>query len=188
MILVTGGAGVLGSRLVRRLVDDGHRVRALVLPDDPSVSRLDGVACEIVVGDITVPESLGQAMSGVETVYHLAAVIISRSPEDFRRVNFGGTRNVVKAAADAGVNHFTYVSSASVTYHRSTHYSRSKQEAEETVRKETRLHYTIVRPTLVYDRRGGLEIEMFASYLRRLPIVRSDIQAWRQRCLHSCRR
>ncbi len=47
MILISGGAGVMGARLVRSLVEAGWKVRALTLPNDPYVSRLAGVDCEI---------------------------------------------------------------------------------------------------------------------------------------------
>jgi NADH dehydrogenase len=175
MILVTGGAGVMGSRLVKRLAAEGHRVRALVLPGDPLVRHLhscdDGCGCEVSFGDITDRASLGPAMSGVGTVFHLAAVIISRDPEVFRRVNVEGTRNVVASAAAAGVSHFVYVSSASVTYPNATDYSRSKREAEGIVRSQKAFDHTIVRPTLVYDRTGGQELEMFCRYLARFPVV-----------------
>ncbi len=175
MILVTGGAGVMGSRLVRRLVEQGHSVRALVLPGDPLVSRLflaDGrCACEVCEGDITDGAGLAGAMRGVETVFHLAAVIVSRDPARFTKINVEGTRNVVRAAAAGGVKHFVYVSSASVTYPNPTDYSRSKAAAEEIVRGEKSFEHTIVRPTLVYDRTGGQEMEMLARYLRLLPVV-----------------
>ncbi len=86
-------------------------------------------------------------------------------------MNVEGTRNVVRAAAAGGVEHFVYVSSASVTYRHQTDYSRSKAAAEEIVRGEKSFAHTIVRPTLVYDRTGGQEMEMFARYLRVLPVV-----------------
>jgi nucleoside-diphosphate-sugar epimerase len=171
MILVTGGAGVMGSRLVRRLVAENHRVRALVLGGDPLAGRLAGCGCEIVEGDITVPESLAGCMRGVDTVYHLAAVIVAHDPAVFRNVNVEGTATVVRAAAEEGARHLIYVSSASVVYKHSTHYSRSKMDAEAIVRSESRIAHTIVRPTLVYDRRGGQEIELFAKYIRLSPVV-----------------
>lgn len=175
MILVTGGAGVMGSRLVRRLAELGHSVRALVLPGDPLVSRLfsaDGrCPCEVCEGDITEAAGLAGAMRGVETVFHLAAVIVSRDPARFTKINVEGTRNVVRAAATAGVKHLVYVSSASVTYRNPTDYSRSKAAAEEIVRGEKSFEHTVVRPTLVYDRTGGQEMEMLARYVRLLPVV-----------------
>jgi len=167
-ILVTGGAGEIGSRLVRRLVEDGHHVRALVLPGDPGRARLED--CEIAEGDVTRPETLGPALAGIHTVYHLAAVLLVEEPELFVRVNIEGTRNLVLAARDAGVEHFIHVSSASAVYPRSTPYSRSKRVGERIVRSSG-LTWTIVRPTLVYERGGGLEFRTFAEYVARFPVV-----------------
>ena len=170
-VLVTGAAGEVGRRLVRRLARDGWHVRALVLPNDPLRSRLDGTGAEIVEGDIRVPETLVAATAGMYAVAHLAAVILARDPRDYDTVNRRGTANLVAAAATAGVRHFVYVSSASVVYPRLTPYGRAKLDAEMIVAAETRLHHTIVRPTLVYDETGGQEFMLFRKYLRRFPVV-----------------
>lgn len=170
MILITGGAGVLGSSLARRLARAAHRVRVLVLPKDRELADLMCPACEIAVGDITDRVSLQAPMRGVDTVYHLAAVILARDGSIFQKVNTEGTRNVVDAAVSAGVRHIIYVSSASVTYSRSTPYSRSKLEGEKFVRAAG-CGWTIARPTLIYGRRGGQEIEMLCSWIKRLPVV-----------------
>jgi nucleoside-diphosphate-sugar epimerase len=169
-VLVTGAAGVLGARLVRRLAGAGWQVRGLVMPGDPLRSRIEGVA-EIVEGDIGDPASLAPAVKDVELVYHLAAVILSPDPGIFARVNRDGTANVVNAAVAAGVRHLVYVSSASVVYPRRTRYAQSKLEAEEIVKAATGLQHTIVRPTLVYDEAGGQEFRLFLDYLRRYPVV-----------------
>lgn len=170
-VLVTGAAGVMGSRLVAGLCQRGFQVRALVMPGDQLVERLAAVPCEIVHGDIRDPASLQRACAGVDTVYHLAAVIIAHEPAVFANVNRDGTVNVVRAAAEAGVRHLVYVSSASVTYPRLTLYGQSKLDAEQAVKAESRMQHTIVRPTLVYDETGGQEFRMFLDYLRRFPIV-----------------
>jgi len=172
-VLVTGAAGVMGTRLVRGLVEAGWRVRALVLPGDPLRSRLEGLgpACELREGDVSDRFSLGGICDGVDTVYHLAAVIIAHDDTVFERVNRDGTANVVAEARAAGVRHFIYVSSASVTYPVLTAYGRSKRDAEEIVVAERSFAYTIVRPTLVYDEAGGQEFLMFLRYLQRFPIV-----------------
>jgi NADH dehydrogenase len=77
----------------------------------------------------------------------------------------------VAAAAAAKVDHFVYVSSASVVYPRRTLYAESKLAAEEIVKAERAFAHTIVRPTLVYDAEGGQEFRLFLDYLCRFPIV-----------------
>jgi NADH dehydrogenase len=171
MILVSGGAGVMGARLVRGLVEAGWNVRALTLPNDPYVSRLDGVDCEIFYGDISDPSHLHKAFDGVETVYHLAAIIIAHDPNLFETINVNGTRNMVAGAIAAKVNHFILVSSASVVYEQTTVYSRSKRACERIVKEQSSMHYTIVRPTLAYEEHGGQEFMMFMNYLEKYPIV-----------------
>ena len=169
--LVTGGAGVMGARLVRRLLGAGHRVRALVLPRDPLRARIEALGCEIQEGDVAEAASLSGCCEGVDTVYHLAAVIIAHDPSVFERVNRNGTANVVREAERGGVRHFIYVSSASVTYPRRTPYAESKLQAEHIVSSASAMAHTIVRPTLVYERGGGQELMMFLDYLRRYPVV-----------------
>jgi nucleoside-diphosphate-sugar epimerase len=171
LTLVTGAAGEMGRRLVLRLRERGLPVRALVLPGDPLRARLDGLGCQIVEGDLRDPAALAAAAAGADTVFHLAAVILARDPAVLDAVNRQGTANMVAAAGDAGVRHFVYVSSASVTYPRLTPYGRSKLAAEQTVRAERRFAFTIVRPTLVYERDGGQEFMLFVRHLQRFPVV-----------------
>ena len=168
--LVTGAAGVMGTRLVIRLLRAGWYVRALVLPGDPLRSRIETLGCEIREGNVSDAATLGGLCDGVDTVYHLAAVIISHDPSLLWRVNRDGTANVLGEAVHASVRHFIYVSSASVTYPERTTYAESKLQAEQLV-SSAGLDYTIVRPTLVYEAGGGQELMMFLDYLRRFPIV-----------------
>jgi NADH dehydrogenase len=171
MILVTGGAGVMGSRLVRGLVEAGNAVRVLTLPNDPLVSRLDGLGVDIRYGDVGKRETLDGLLDGVRTVYHLAAVLLSKDPAVFERVNVGGTRNMVDLSIKAGVQHFILVSSISVTYPYTTPYSLSKRETERIVKDQTAMRWTIVRPTLAYNEHGGEEFLMYLDYLKRFPVV-----------------
>jgi nucleoside-diphosphate-sugar epimerase len=170
-VLVTGAAGVMGSLLVRGFIEKGFNVRGLVLPGDPMRARLDAMGCETCEGDVSLPASLGNMCQGIDTVFHLAAVIISHDPSVFRRVNLEGTAHMVDCASAAHVRHFVYVSSASVTYPRRTPYAESKLAAEQIVRGTHALEHTIVRPTLAYDESGGLEVRMFLEYLQRFPVV-----------------
>ncbi len=157
----------MGRRLVQGLRERGERVRVL----DRSGSRLDDPGVELRHGDVTDPSSLAGVFDGVETVLHLAAILISHDPAAFERVNAGGTRNVVDAALRAGVKHFILVSSASVVYPKTTAYSRSKRDCERIVREQRGMQWTIVRPTLAYNEHGGEEFRMFLAYLRKYPVV-----------------
>jgi len=119
-LLVTGGAGFIGSHLVQRLVRDGHDVRVL---DDLSTGRranvatLDG-AVELIDGDVRDPDAVRRAMRRVEAVFHLAALpSVQRSwerPLDSLGVNALGSANVVEAAVSAGCGAVVYSSSSSV--------------------------------------------------------------------------
>jgi nucleoside-diphosphate-sugar epimerase len=92
-ILVTGGTGLVGARLLPRLVDAGTACRAIVLPgkDLPS-----GV--EPIEGDLLDPASLTQALEGVTAIVHLAALFRTADTDAIWRVNLEGTRNLIAAA------------------------------------------------------------------------------------------
>jgi nucleoside-diphosphate-sugar epimerase len=170
MILVTGGLGVMGSTLVKGLADRGFKVRVLD-NSDRFRSRLDGYDVDIRIGDITKPETLAGCFDDVDTVYHLAAVLIVYDPSLFQKINVEGTRNIINASIQAGVKHFILVSSASVTYAHTTPYSLSKRKTEHLIKSQDAMKWTIVRPTLAYNESGGEEFNMFLAYLRKYPFV-----------------
>jgi UDP-glucose 4-epimerase len=115
--LVTGGAGFIGSHLVGALVGDGHEV---VVLDDLSTGSRDNVAdgARLVVGSITDPDAVAEAVAGCEVVFHEAAIkTVARSvehPLETDRVNIGGTLQVLLSSRDAGVRRVVYASSSSV--------------------------------------------------------------------------
>lgn len=171
MILVTGGAGVMGAQLVKGLVEAGNKVRVLTLPNDPCVSRLDGVECEIFYGDVSDVNTLSGAFDDVKIVFHLAAIILATDPSIYEKININGTQSMVDESIKAGIEHFIFVSSASVIYPKTTAYSRSKRECERIIKEQDSMNYTIVRPTLSYNENGGQEFLMFLDYLKKYPIV-----------------
>jgi nucleoside-diphosphate-sugar epimerase len=112
--LVTGANGFIGSRLVRTLLERGWTVRSLVLKGTP-LEFLDGVRTEVFFGDICEPETLGPALEGMDTVFHLAALARDWGPADlFMKVNAAGTRNMLEAASAAGASRLVLASSLAV--------------------------------------------------------------------------
>ena len=118
LCLVTGAAGFVGQAIVRRLLADGGRVRALVLPGEPAAEELRALASErleIVAGDVTDAACVARACAGVVRVFHTAAVVHAwTSWERYRSVNVGGTQNVARAAQAAGVQRMVHVSTSDV--------------------------------------------------------------------------
>jgi dihydroflavonol-4-reductase len=112
MILVTGAAGHIGNVLVRELLADGEKVRALVLPGE-DVSSLEGLDVDIAEGNVLDPQSLQKAMQGIDYVYHLAGIIsiLPGQYELMNKVNVIGTMNVLKAAKKAHIKRLVYTSS-----------------------------------------------------------------------------
>ena len=121
-ILVTGGAGFIGSNLIEALLRQGHQVRVL---DNFSTGKRENLVFdeaypwfEIMEGDIRDLPFCQKAIKGIEFVFHQAALpSVQRSVEDpltSNSVNVGGTLNVLLAARDAGVRRLIYASSSSV--------------------------------------------------------------------------
>src|SRR5947207_1946798 len=120
-ILITGGAGFIGSYLARQLHHDGHTVVVLdnLLPqvhgDNPQPNLPD---CETIWADVRDAEALRRAMKGVEVVHHLAAETgVGQSQYEIARyvsVNTYGTALVLEAAAAAGVQQVVIASSRAV--------------------------------------------------------------------------
>lgn len=109
---VTGATGFIGASIVRELLRDGHAVTALVRPGS-SVANLEGLAVSIVRGDLHDQHQLARAMADCERVFHVAADyrLWCPDPPAMYHANVDGTRTLLQAALDAGVNRVVYTSS-----------------------------------------------------------------------------
>ena len=117
-VLVTGGAGFIGSNLVRALLERGDEVRVLDNFSTGSRANLAGLDVEMVEGELRSYERVHNAVRGFEVVFHLGALgSVPRSVQDpltSSAVNVEGTLNVLLAARDAGVRRVVFASSSSV--------------------------------------------------------------------------
>lgn len=117
-VLVTGATGRIGRHTVRGYLADGERVRALVLPGDPSVAELAAAGVDVVVGTLTDREALARATDDVAIVCHLAAALTSRGhgDDDFFESNLHGTYELLQAVRThaPGLRRLVYVSSDAV--------------------------------------------------------------------------
>ena len=119
-ILVTGGAGYIGSTLVPLLLADGHRVRvldALLHGGEPLLGVWSHPAFEFIRGDMCDRAKLRSAVAGIDAVVHLAAIVgdpaCSRQPDRARAVNLAGSLALIEESQRAGVSRFLFASTCS---------------------------------------------------------------------------
>ena len=166
--LVTGATGFVGSAVTRRLLEAGHEVRVLVRPGSDR-RNLEGLEVAPVEGELRDPASLARALRGCRYLFHVAADyrLWCRNPQELYESNVDGTRALMQAALEAGVERIVHTSSVavlrlpgdgSVADEESEagleemvgHYKRSKFLAEKVVRdlvREQGLPAVIVNPS-----------------------------------------
>jgi len=175
-ILVTGASGFVGSYAVPSLLAAGHRVVALVRTPGSGqlvLERLpdaDRRNVELRTGDVTRPGSLPEAMTGVDGVVHLAAIPRDRNHgEELRMVNTEGTRAVVVAMRDAGVDRLVHLGAMGVADDPALHYASSKARAEAMV-SASGLAWTTLKPSLQFGPGDGF-FNIIADLARMSPGV-----------------
>ena len=170
-VLLTGASGFVGRALHAQLLRSGNAVRCTVRKGPMDKAAIEGTERSFVVGDIGPLTDWSQALSGCETVVHLAAhvhVMDARSgPEEYFRVNVDGSERLARSAAAAGVRRLVFLSSVKVNGESTEGrpfsendvpgptdaYAASKLEAEVRLRQigtDTGLEIVILRPPLVY--------------------------------------
>jgi len=156
VILVTGGTGFVGPKVVHALRAEERPVRVLARRPEKH-GQIQAWGCEVVAGDVTDPESLRRAAEGCEAVVHLVALPPFSNPKAIERVMTQGTRDLVAAAKDAGLSRFVLMSAlgASEETVDVAPYYAAKWAMEEAV-KGSGLGHVIFRPSFIFGRDGGL--------------------------------
>jgi NADH dehydrogenase len=154
MILVVGGTGFVGTKVVHALRAAELPVRVLARRPEKQ-DQLRAWGCEVVEGDLTDAESLRRAVEGCTTVVHFVAILLGR-PEEFERIMIQGTRDLVEASKEAGVDRLVLQSALGTEEGREVApYYRAKWEEEQAV-KYSGIEHVIFRPSFVFGRDGGL--------------------------------
>jgi 2-alkyl-3-oxoalkanoate reductase len=166
-VLVTGGTGFTGKALVKRLIEEGHQVKALDYKEGLKTEELRKWGAEVVIGSVTDKAEVEKSIQGAEVVHHLAAAFRELNVPDsyYREVNVGGTSNVLEAAFRQGVKKFIYCSTCGVhgnidhppggedaPIQPADYYQTTKFEAEPVVGEffKKGLKTVILRPAAIY--------------------------------------
>lgn len=169
MVLISGGTGFIGRILLRQIVDLGIEVRSLLKPSHLSPRLPRGIPFDVAISSLADHRGIRAAYSGVSIVIHLA----SREHYGPREYNsdreIEGTRNLVEAAAEAGVERFVFLSHLGVNQTSAYTVLRTKAIEEEIIRKSG-VPYTIIRSSIVFGPEDYFTTSI-ATQLSLLPFI-----------------
>lgn len=157
LIAVTGATGFIGQYVVRRLLEDGHRVRAFVRPGRASVLTDQDLAhpdhLELHEGDLTDRASVEGFLKDADFLVHLASAHDHFEDDVLQTVNVAGTENLVAEAEANAPEHFMFINVASAVIGVPVYsYYRDSKRVQEKIVRGSSLRWTSFRPTLVYGR------------------------------------
>jgi uncharacterized protein YbjT (DUF2867 family) len=164
-VLVTGGTGFIGEECALALQKAGHTARILAR-SKRAETEITTRGMEFAHGDVTSPESLPAALTGIDAVVHCVGIIIEPRGITFESVVRDGTKNLVEACRKAGVKRIVYISALGTRPNAASRYHQTKWAAEELIRKSG-IPYTILRPSIVY----GPKDQFLNRFLKMLFVV-----------------
>lgn len=179
VFLVTGGTGYIGGALIEHLSRKGIRVRALIRSLNDAQKVQQKGASEVVIGDLTKPETLKSAVRGVQGIYHVAALYREAGLDEqvYFDVNAIGTKNIFEAAINANISRVVHCSTGGVLghianppaketdpYNPGDMYQRSKVEGEKIALdfyRSGKISGIIIRPAMVFGPGDTRHLKMF---------------------------
>jgi uncharacterized protein YbjT (DUF2867 family) len=169
MILVTGGTGFIGRALIRHLVELDYPVRTLLRPSKQSPRLPHGIPVNVAVTSLKDERGLRAAMVGVDTIFHFASGEWRGPQASLMDIDIQGTRALIEAAEDAGVERIYYLSHLGADRASAYPVLKAKGIAEEFIRRSS-LTYTILRTAIVYGPNDGFTTGL-AQVMAALPFV-----------------
>src|SRR5271167_1225344 len=172
-IAVLGGTGFLGTRLVARLIKEGHRVTVLSRDREQHKHLLVLPGLTLVNCDVYDEAQLSERFRGKDVVVNLVGILNERGfgGAGFRRTHIELTRGVVQAARSAAVTRLLQVSALKAAVDAPSHYLRSKGEAERLIREHSDgVDWTIFQPSVMFGP-GDSFLNRFARLLAAVPLV-----------------
>lgn len=162
-IVVTGAAGFMGNTIVRKLVERGKPVRAVVRRAEKAEKRLADVKdkIEICEGDVTDRDSMKRATEGATVVIHNVAIALEKGGQTYEEVNFQGTVNTLDMAEANGATRFINMSQNGAVPDHFSRFLRSKGKAQAYVARST-MQWTALRPSAIF----GPQDEFFNTFAR----------------------
>ena len=168
-VFLTGATGFVGGHLLKRLLSQGHSVRALAR--DPQKASLPSEPhLELAQGDVIEGIGLDAGMRGCDAAIHLVGIIVESRGATFERVHHLGTRNVVEAAQRNKIARFVQMSALGARPDGVSEYQTTKWKAEEAVRQGG-IPWCILRPSLIFGPGDGFVTQML-DVMRKAPLFR----------------
>ncbi len=126
-VFVTGANGFIGSNLVKKIIQSGHSVKALVLPGT-SIDNIKSTGCEIIYGNMLDVHQFENSLEGIDIIFHLAARVSDWGRwKDFYKLNVSATKDLINSAIKHEVKRFVFVSSLAI--HKPTGYRNGDENA-----------------------------------------------------------
>lgn len=172
LVTIFGGSGFLGRHMIRRLAEQGLRIRVAVRrPNDALyLQPLGGVGqIQFLQANLRNPESVARAVDGADAVINLVGILHPTGKQKFDSVHVEGARNVAQACAKAGTDRLVHLSAIGADAESVSEYAQSKAAGEEAVR-DAFPGATILRPSIVFGPEDDF-FNRFATYARIMPFL-----------------
>jgi NADH dehydrogenase len=168
-VAIAGGTGFIGKVIIKKLVERGHHVIALVRPGSVlKINKFPGTETRYIYYDS--PGQISKTLDGGEAIINLVGIIRETKNITFDFAHHTVSQLLSKGAREAGIRRFLQMSALGVGRNIATGYFESKEAGEKSLKNTPDLDWTIFRPSIVFGPEDSF-VNMFASMIRKAPFV-----------------